>query len=428
MGNNSQVARKKAMTAQIVKLAWRNLWRNKIRTGIMLASMVFGLMGVVTMMGFLSGMYVSMIDNAIAWQTSHVQVQNKRYLEDPDINEVIVNPAALYSELDRLPQVSAYSARVVADGMVASARANRGIRINGVNVTDEAAVTPIAAHIEQGTWLPETGRYPVVVSQKTAERLRLSLGSKVVLTFSDVNKDVTGAAFRVRGIYRSPSSSFDDANLYVRQQELSKLAGVEGVHEIAVLLDASQSGDSFDNQGAELVAQALMKVSSTQNQIRDWQQVQPMLATIISQMGVSNGVILLIFVTAMGFGIINIMLMSVFERTREFGVLMAVGMVKSKVFLLILLESCLLGVTGAALGLLGSFAVIALLGQTGIPLGSMSEGLGAFGVDTTLYPVLKTGEYFGVFLIVVVASMLASLYPARQILKLRPVDAMSHKH
>ena len=107
---------------------------------------------------------------------------------------------------------------------------------------------------------------------------------------------------------------------------------------------------------------------------------------------------------------------------------MAIGMVKGKVFSLILMESTLLGITGATIGLLASLMLVTLLGHTGIPLGSMAQGLGAFGVDTTLYPTVSTNEYVAVFVTVVLVSILASLYPARQILKQRPVDAMSHKH
>lgn len=409
----------------VIKLAWRNLWRNKIRTSTMVCAMIFGLMGVVAMMGFMSGMYGNMIDNAIAWQTSHIQIQSQRYLDDPDINETLINPQPLIEALQRMPQVKAFSARFLVDGMIASARANRGIRINGIDSLDEAEVTPIVDSITQGSWLLQTGRHPIVVSQKTAERLRLKLGSKVVLTFSNADKEVTGAAFRVAGIFNSPSSNFDEANSYVRRSDLSKLAGVKGIHEIAIVLNES---NNMDNHVAKQLAGQLSLLSDSGNRVRDWQQVQPMLATIISQMGASNVVILIIFVSAMGLGIVNVMLMSVFERTRELGMLMAIGMVKGKVFSLILMESTLLGITGATIGLLASLMLVTLLGHTGIPLGSMAQGLGAFGVDTTLYPTVSTNEYVAVFVTVVLVSILASLYPARQILKQRPVNAMSHKH
>lgn len=404
----------------LVKLAWRNLWRNKLRTSIMLSAMVFGLMGVVSMMGFLTGMYGSMINNAIAWQTSHIQVHNTSYLTNPDINSTVVDSKKLIALIEQLPQVKAWSARFVADGMVASARSARGVRINGIDLGSEASVTPLATSIKQGEWLSLEGRNPVLVSSKTAERLRLRVGSKVVLTFTNASGDVTGAAFRVRGIFKTPSSGFDEANVFVRRGDLMTLAGIKGSHEIAILLD--------DDNAAFSLRQVLQTQVAEQNTVRDWQQVQPMLASIINQMGTSNAIMLGIFVLALGFGIVNIMLMSVFERTREFGVLMAIGMQKHRIFLLIMLETAWLGITGALLGLLSSLGLMQLLQHTGVPLGKVAEGLGAFGVDTTLYPEVSVTDYQMIFITVVAASLLAALYPARQILKQRPVDAMAEKH
>jgi len=409
----------------LIKLAWRNLWRSKLRTSIMLSAMAFGLIGVVTMIGFMNGMYGNMIDNAISWQTSHVQVHHQGFVDNPDINLIIVEPERITAELAKMSEVIAWSERFIVDGMVASARSSRGVRINGVDIDAEASVTPIAASVTEGRWLPSEGRHPVVVSSKTAQRLRLKLGSKVVITFSDADKDVIGAAFRVSGFFSTPSTSFDDGNIYVRRSDLMVMAGIEGGHEIAVLLEDS---NKMSNALAVIVRDKIRLISSTENRVRDWQQIQPLLASIIAQMGPSNAILVGIFVLAMGFGVVNIMLMSVFERTREFGVLMAVGMQKHKVFALIIFETSLLGITGATLGLVSSVAIVELLQITGIPLGNMAEGLGAFGVDTTLYPQVAAAEYRYIFITVVLVCVLAALYPARQILKQRPVDAMAEKH
>ncbi|MBY6185136.1 ABC transporter permease [Marinobacter hydrocarbonoclasticus] len=409
----------------LVKLAWRNLWRNKVRTAIMLGAMTFGLVGVVVMVGFITGLYGNMIQNAIAWQTSHLQVQNTRYLTHPDIQDTLAMPDALARWLDSQPDITAWSGRFIADGMVASARSTRGIRINGVIPAQEAVVTPVASHIIEGAWLDEQGRNPVVLSAKTAERLRLKVNTKVVLTFTDPEGEVTGAAFRVRGIYRSPISAFDDANLFVRQSDLTQLAHMQGVHELAIL---TRDGGALPHPLTDTLKQQLGGIAGPDAQVRDWQTVQPMLAAIISQMGVSNAIILGIYVLAMSFGIVNVMLMSVFERTREFGVLMAVGMTKPRIFALILLEASLLGLCGGALGVTLAYALMGWLGRVGIPLGSMADGLSAFGADSLLYPQVAPSDYLMVLLTVLAASLLSALYPARQILKQRPVDAMAQRY
>lgn len=409
----------------LVKLAWRNLWRNKLRTSIMLGAMVFGLMGVVAMMGFMNGLVDSMIKNAISWQTSHLQIQQKSYLVNPELKDVIPGAEKISKVLASNREVKAISERFLADGMIASARSTRGIRINGVNIDQEQNITPLSQHIVDGEWLSEEGRNPILVSSKIAERLKLRVDSKVVLTLSDVNGEVAGAAFRVRGIFKTPSTGFDDGNVYVRKVDLEKVAGLSGTHEIAILL--TSNNDAELKQLLAFTHSILPPESQDLLSVRPWQEIQPSLSTMMSTMDVSNQVMLVVFVLAMTLGIINIMLMSVFERTREFGVLMAVGMQKHKIRLLIVFETLFLGLSGCALGLLGSAIMLKVLSITGLSLAGMAEGLGAYGVDTLLYPRVSIAEYQMIIVAIFVASLIAALYPARQILKHRPVDAMAEK-
>ncbi|MBY7701108.1 ABC transporter permease [Vibrio harveyi] len=409
----------------LVKLAWRNLWRNKLRTSIMLGAMVFGLMGVVAMMGFMNGLVDSMIKNAISWQTSHLQIQQKSYLVNPELKDVIPDANEISKVLVSNREVKAISERFLADGMIASARSTRGIRINGVNIDQEQNITPLSQHIVDGEWLSEEARSPILVSSKIAERLKLRVGSKVVLTLSDVNGEVAGAAFRVRGIFKTPSTGFDDGNVYVRKVDLEKVAGLSGTHEIAILL--TSNNDAELKQLLAFTHSILPPESKDLLSVRPWQEIQPLLSTMTSTMDVSNQVMLVVFVLAMTLGIINIMLMSVFERTREFGVLMAVGMQKHKIRLLIVFETLFLGLSGCALGLLGSAIMLKVLSITGLSLAGMAEGLGAYGVDTLLYPRVSIAEYQMIIVAIFVASLIAALYPARQILKHRPVDAMAEK-
>lgn len=408
----------------LVKLAWRNLWRNKLRTSIILGAMIFGLTGVITMMGFMTGFVDSLVINAIRWQTSHIQIHNKAYLLNPDIAAQIPEASELVNQIGQLPSLKVVSERFLVDGMIASARSNRAIRVNGVQLDSEAQITPLSCHITQGEWLDSQGRNPILVSEKLAQRLNLRVGSKVVLTFTDATAQVAGAAYRVRGIFKTPSTTFDDRNVYVRKADLQQTAQMEGVHEIALLLEDLSKLDDTIKQLQQIVDNGAWQGIVA---VRNWQQIQPMLATMMSTMDVSNRVILVIFVIAMMFGIINIMLMSVYERTQEFGVLMAVGMDKQKIFALILLETAMLGAAGAILGISISSIIVKALNHFGISLATMSEGLGAYGVDTLLRPRVSIEEYGMVLMIVVIASFVAAIYPARQILKKRPVYAMAEK-
>lgn len=408
----------------LLKLAWRNLWRNKLRTSIVLGAMIFGLTSVSVMIGFMNGMVENMTNNAINWQTSHLQVHQSGYQADPEINRTIIDQQSLTLLLTNNPQVKTWTTRHLAQGMIASARSTRGITINGVQAQQEIMIRPITNAIIAGQWLDDKGRNPIVVSKKTADRLKLRVGSKVVLTFSDQQGDVSGAAFRVRGIYKSVLSTFDEVNVFVRSADLKPLSGLSGIHEVAILVNDLQQLTLLKTQ----INDSFISQKPLTNDVKSWDELQPLLATMSSTMEVSNLVMLFIFVLAMGFAIVNILLMSLFERTREFGVLMAVGMQKHKILTLISLESTLLGLVGATLGLIFSLLLISILQITGINLEMVSEGLSSFGLDTQLFPTLVIKDYATIFITIVITSFLAGLYPAWHILKQKPVDAMSEKH
>jgi putative ABC transport system permease protein len=404
----------------LLRLAWRNVWRNRLRSSIMLAAMVFGLLGAVLMSGFVIAMTKSMIDNAIKYQTANLQIHSAEFIVSEELAAWLPDADGLAIKVRQEPGVAAVSVRQLVDGMLASAASTRGVRINGIDLGQEVAVTALKESLAEGVLLPSDGRNPIIVSQRNAERLNLKLGSKVVLTFTDAAGEVTGAAFRVCGFFKTPLSGFDDANVFVRRSDLAGLTGLDQAHEIAIRLEPKASLDQVKMTLTALVGERAV--------VRDWGEVQPVLAAMTGSVDQTNTILAAVFMAALGFGIVNIMLMSVFERTREFGVLMATGMTKAKVLALIVIESLFLGGSGGLLGMAVSWLVLALLGRVGLPFGAMAEGLGVYGVGTVLYPEVPLSYYLWMFALVLVTSLLAALYPARQILKKRPVEALAERH
>jgi len=404
----------------LLKLAWKNVWRNRLRSGIMVASMVFGLLGVVLMVGFVRAMTLNMLENAIKYQTAHLQVHNSKFLLNEELHAWLPQAPQIAQAIRALNGVKGVTTRHIVDGMIASAASSRGVRINGVAAQEEALVTSLTESLVAGRMLPDKGRSPILVSRRIADKLNLKVGSKVVLTFSDMDGEVSGAAFRVFGLFNTPSSGFDESNVYVRRDDLMGLTGLKHSHEIAVRLVDGEAIETFKDAIAEIVGK--------NGVVQDWGEVQPFLAALSGTMNVSNRIVIAVFVLALGFGIVNIMLMSVFERTREFGMLMAIGMTGGRVLCLVMLESLLLGSVGSLLGLLASSLMIKITGSIGLPFGAMAEGLGVFGVDTVLYPEVPLTTYGMTLAMLLFASVLAALYPARQILKKRLSEALAEKH
>jgi ABC-type lipoprotein release transport system permease subunit len=404
----------------LTKLAWRNIWRNKLRSGIMLAAMILGLLGVVLMVGFVYAMTDSMINNAIRFQTSHLQIHNRDFLLNEELADWLPEADRLADVIRHQPGVEGVTVRQVIGGMLASAATSRGVRINGIRTADEAKVTDLAQSLVEGGVLPESGRNPILVSRRNAKKLNLRLGSKVVLTFTNIDGDVAGAAFRVAGLFKTPVSSFDDGNVFVRRSDLANFSGLNQAHEIAVRLAADQPLAPLQKEISGLVGK--------QGEVQNWGELQPILAAMTGSMEISNAIVAGVFIAALGFGIINIMMMSVFERTREFGVLMAIGMTRGRILRLIITEAMLLGGVGSLLGLSAGRIMLAITDRTGLPFGAVAEGLGAYGVDTLLYPTVPWPFFLQLFAMVLFASLLAALYPARQILKKRPSEALAERH
>jgi len=404
----------------LLKLAWKNVWRNRLRSGIMVAAMVFGLLGVILMVGFVKAMADNMLENAIKYQTAHLQVHNPDFLVNEELEAWLPDADAVAADIRAIPGVEGVTVRHVVDGMLASAASTRGVRINGIITADEAVVTYLEESLVEGDTLPEKGRNPILVSRRSADKLNLRLKSKVVLTFSDLNGEVSGAAFRVCGFFSTPSTGFDESNVFVRRADLTGYTGLDQFHEIAIRLEDGDAVDVFKH----LVA----KAAGDKGVVQDWGEIQPVLAAMKGTMAISNAIIIGVFVTALGFGIINIMLMSVFERTREFAMLMAVGMTGGNVLKLVVMESLMLGGVGSVLGLGASILMIAITGTVGLPFGRMAEGMGAFGLDAILYPEVAATTYLGTLAVLLVTSVLAALYPARQILKKRLSEALQEKH
>ncbi len=404
----------------LVRLAWKNVWRNRLRSSIMIAAMVFGLLGVVLMVGFVRAMIANMVENAIKYQTAHFQIHSPDFIENEGLIAWLPDAERIAERIQTQKGVAGVTTRQVVDGIVASAASTRGVRINGVDAESEKRVTAVADSIVEGQMLTNKGRNPILVSQRSGKKLNIRVGSKVVLTFSDIKGDVSGAAFRVCGFFNTPSSGFDEGNVFVRRNDLMAYSGLNQFHEIAVRLEDGDQIDEYKSLFSDLVG--------NRGKVQDWSEIQPVLAAMTGSMDISNSIMIGVFVLALGFGIVNTMLMSVFERTRELAMLMAVGMTGSGVMRLIVLESLFLGGVGGLLGVSASSLMIVVTGKVGLPFGSMAEGFGVFGVDTVLYPEVSFTIYLGTLMLLLFTSVLAALYPVRQVLKKRISEALSEKH
>ena len=399
----------------ILKVAWLNIWRNPLRSIIVLLSIVLGIWAGVFIVGFSYGLNNQRIAEAINSNLGHVQIHHPKFNEEERIAYVLPPAAVLKTALQRQPEISSYSIRTVVSGMLQSARAARGIRILGVNADAEKAVSTIPQKIHEGDWFATNKRNPLVIGKQLADLLHVTVGSKVVITFQDVENNIIAARFTLIGIYKSANSKFDELVVYCQQPDLYALIGGELNHQVVVMARETQ-------QAEQLAANLQNELPALS--VKSWREVAPELAYTDEILAVSLLVVMAILMLALMFGIINTMLMAVLERKRELGMLQAIGMNKQRISAMIVLETCLIGVIAGPLGLALGVATIRYFGEVGIDLSLFGQGLESFGISTRIYPQIEIIFMIKIAVMVGFMALVASIYPAIKALRLNSIEAI----
>jgi len=400
----------------LLQIAWRNIWRSRTRSLVVIGAVLIGVWSILFIVAFSGAIVGGYVKNAIQNETSHLQIHHPDFVEDKEIKYLLDNPAATLAKVEATPMVETATLRTVVNGMLRSSRGARGVTIKGVDPVKEATVTAFDTKIVDGKYFTDGKKNEIIISQELAEKLKLKTRKKVVVQFQDVNNDIIAGAFRIVGIYKTGNTMFDQGNIMVKRTDLNRLIGQPGVaHEVAVVLSNKEelipTGEQFKSAFPNLLVQ-------------NYREISPEVQLYESQIDISATIFTTIFMLALIFGIINTMLMAVLERNRELGMLMAVGMNKGKVFRMIVLETLLLGLVAAPIGLLLGWLTINYFGNVGIDLGAFSDSMEKFGLETQIYTELPSKYYGSLALSVLFTALLASLYPAWKAIKLRPVEAI----
>jgi ABC-type lipoprotein release transport system permease subunit len=240
----------------------------------------------------------------------------------------------------------------------------------------------------------------------------------MVVSFAGLDGNIIYNAFRISGIFRTDGSNFDGATVFIRQNELASLLGTSEapVHEIVMRVNNSMILDQTKDE--------LQKSMPADILVETWGELAPELKLGADSADIVNAVLLGIIMFALLFGLTNTLLMSVLDRVRDFGVLLAVGMYRRRLFLMIILESLYLSFTGGIIGVIVSWGVTIYFHAHGIDLSAFSAGLSAFGMPSLLYPYIRPSVYVSLTIMMVLTSVIAALYPAIKAVRLKPVEAI----
>jgi len=398
------------------RLSWRNIWRNTLRSTVIMVAIALGLTGGVFAVAMFNGMTAQMVNNALETSTPHIRIQHPQFSDNYDLKLHLSNINKIEKELENSPHLKAFSTRTIASVMIASPEKSVGVQAIGIDPEAEKKISIISESLQDGKYFEGMKRNPILISQKIAKELKLKVRSKIVLTVQDIHGDITNVVFRVVGIYKTVDSGFDGITVFVRKKDLQQTIGVpEAIHEIAIKLDKLENISTISE---DLTLKFLI------SKVDDWTKIRPELASMSEMTQVSNTILLVIILFALAFGILNTMLMALYERTKEIGVLMAVGMNKSSIFIMIVLETFLLSIFGALSGVLLSLGLVSYFQHTGINLQQFSDGFEQFGMSTLLYPTIEPAFYGQLAGMVFLTALLSALYPAWRALKLNPISAI----
>ena len=399
----------------LIKIAWRNIWRNKLRSLVVIISIIFGLLGGIIMIAMSYGLNEERMNNAVDTYLSHIQIHNNSFSDDYNIKHTIDNLNLIEEALNNDERVISYTKRIVLNGMLSNSNGSYGIQVKGVDPDTEIKVTNTYDKIIDGEYFKSKRDNTILVGKKLADRLNLKLKSKVVITFQDENYELTSLLFRVEGIFRSGNSRYDETNVFVKNISIIKnLPRFSGYHEIPILLnDINLRGE---------VKKDLIPIS-TNNIVEGWDDISKELAYANEMLAAVLYIFMMIILSGLSFGVINTMLMAILERKKEIGMLMSIGMERYKIFLMIFMETIFLSMIALPFGLILSYVIVEYYSVVGIDLSIVEAGLENFGVGTRLYFKVPNEEYFIVSFMVLIISIVSSIFPSIRALKINPVEA-----
>lgn len=401
----------------VLLLAWRNIWRNKARSLIIMGSVALGLVAGLFVLSLYKGIMSDRVRTVIDTEVSHLQIHNRSFKEDLDPRYIIENKGNVVKKLGEMPIVSVFTSRTIGQGMIATGTGSSGIQIIGINPERENVVSQLNSKILEGNGFATAKKNQVIVSRKLADKMHLKENTKIVLTFTDRESNIISAAFRVSGIYQTDNAPRDERVVFVRQADLNSLIAMDDeFHELAILLT--------NDADVDLVQKELIR-SFPDLQIETWKELSSETKLMLDTTEEYSSIFIGIIMIALSFGIVNSMLMAVLERSREIGMLLALGMNRIRLFNMILMETILLTLTGAPVGILITWLIVGYYRQHGLDISSLGgEAMSSFGFSSIIYPEFPWGRIISEITIVITAALVSSLFPAIKAIRLQPVEAL----
>ena len=402
-------------------IGWRNLWRNKRRSLVVITSIALGIFAMMFSMALMNGLNNQMVENTISTSLGHIAFQRTGFQDDMKLqNSLDLSENAIQS-LEQTPGILAYAPRIQLEGMIRSSEASRGVLIIGIDPEKEKSVSGIAGYLlpdQGGTFLLNRGDRELLISKTLAEKLDLRVGDKAVILFQDIDREISGAALTVRGLYRSPIDSFDKYVIYTGMDNLAKMAGIG--NRISRVVIRTENRDAVDPVAAHLRA----AVPDPGIEILTWKDMAPNLLSAVALFDAMMYIFFAIIFTTVVFSIANVLIMAVMERFHEIGVMKSIGTRPVWIGAMVVFEAVNLALAGLIAGVVPGLLLVGALSVTGIDFSFYMESVRVWGTGAVVYPSIKPMDVWVSALIVMGTTLTAAVYPAVKAARIKPLEAL----
>ncbi|MCK5170253.1 MAG: ABC transporter permease, partial [Bacteroidales bacterium] len=286
----------------IWSVSWRNVWRSKTRSLVIISAIALGVFAGVYTIAFMLGWVNQRVDNVIKTEVSHIQLHQADYLQTNEVNDYITDINSIKENLEKNPNVAGVSIRLITSCMISSAETGSGVQMIGIDPENEQKVTNLHTKIIDGAYFEGVKRNPIVIGEKLARKLKVKVRSKIVVTVTEMDGTLSGGAFRVAGIFKTANSTYDEMRAFVRFDDLQNLIKIDDnvAHEMAVLMNEN----NIENEMADQLRSDYPNL-----QIMTWAELMPEMKMMNESMNFMMYIFVVIILLALGFGIVNTMLM-----------------------------------------------------------------------------------------------------------------------
>ncbi len=405
-------------------MAWRNVWRNPRRTVLTISAIAFASILLVFMLSFQFGFYETAINASVRIHAGHLQIQAHGYRDKQSMRLVVPDPATLGTILENIEAVAAHTYRANAFSLVSHDKRSYGVMVTGIDPVKEAGVSTLKNVITAGTYLTEEDGYQALVGKLLAHNLRVVPGDELTLLGQARDGSVAATVVTVKGIYKSGLDEFDRSSVHIPLKVFQdEYAMGKSVHQVVTI---GRSLAEIPEIKASIESRLTARDSQTPLKVLDWEELMPGLRQAIEMDLVSGLIFYVLLIIVVAFSILNTFLMAIFERTKEFGIMKAVGTTPGRLTKLLLIESLTITAVGILVGIIFGIAVTYYFQVYGIDFSGSSELLGQFGIPGRMFPRLSVLSIVIGPGLVLAITFLAALYPALKVRALHPVKALAH--